>query len=450
MKMSLGFLIVLLLFLLPNKVYVFAGEVSIIFSGEELGTLEPCGCYDGQLGGISRRYSFIDSFRKQKNIVFPVSFGDLRKNEGRQEEIKLEILCRAMGEMGYVLHNLGEKDLEINPQILSFLSQTSRVNFLSSNIQIAAPFPIKVDQYVIKECFVGGRSFKVAFLGIISQSLINSHVLDYISVLEPVEALKPLIRQLHDKVDLIVLLSHASLEESKEIAKIFSEIGLIITGHNMDEPKEAMYVNNAPIVSSGVGGKYMGVVRYSISKKGVNRKSIDSIPLDNKYKDSKEMIVLLKEYQQALQNEDLLSKTPQAPLPDELSYVGSFSCGMCHKIIYDHWCNTTHGTSYNTLVDIGHQYDPECIQCHTTGYGYVSGFLTFEKNKNLINVGCESCHGAGSGHIKNVESAYGFTDETNCLFCHDSEHSLKFQFKEYWEKIRHPEEKLKKVSNRRE
>jgi hypothetical protein len=419
--------------------------VSIIFSGEELGNLEPCGCFAGQLGGISKRYSFIESVRKGKNVVLPVSFGDLSMCCSRQGEIKLEILCRAMGEMGYVLHNLGERDIEISPQILSFLSQTDRVNFLSSNIKIVAPFPIKINQYILKECFSSGHSFKIAFFGILSQSLISEHVNEYVNVSDPVKAMRPLVKQLHGKADLIVLLSHAPLDESLEIAKCFPEIGLIISGHGIEEPNDAVYVNKTPVVSSGTGGKYIGIARYSLNKKVVEKKSVEIIPLDDKYKDSKEMISLLKEYQQILVDEDLLSKTPQAPLPDGLSYVGSFTCGICHRTIYDHWYKTAHGTSYNTLVDAGHQYDPECIKCHTTGYGDTSGFLNYEKNQNLTNVGCESCHGAGSKHIKNISDAYGSTDESNCMVCHNSEHSPKFQFKEYWKRIEHPEETLKKL-----
>lgn len=445
MKTRLGCFIAFFIIFLPITIYAFPEKVSILFSGEELGDLEPCGCYEGQLGGISRRYSFIDFFRKQTNIVLPVSLGDLSGGYSRQDEIKLETLCRAMGEMGYVLHNLGEKDIEISPQILSFLSQTNTVKFLSSNVKIVTPFPIKISQYIIKECFDSGHSFKIAFFGILSKSLVSTCALDYVNVSEPVKALSPLVKQLHGKANLLVLLSHASLEESAEIAKFFPEIGLIISGHNSDEPGDAIYVNNTPVVSPGMGGKYIGVAQYSINKKVVERKSVEVIPLDHTYKDSKEMISLLKEYQQILVDEDLLSKTPQAPLPDGLSYVGSFACGICHKIIYDHWYKTTHGASYNTLVGVGHQYDPECIKCHTVGYGDTSGFLNYEKNQNLIDVGCESCHGAGSKHIKTVNDDYGSTGESNCVICHDSEHSPKFQFAEYWKKIEHPKETLKRL-----
>lgn len=451
MKKCIGCLIIVLSIFSSATIYAFSREIVIIFSGEELGNLEPCGCYEGQLGGISKRYSLIDLFKKQKNPILPVSLGDIPKSCNRQDEIKLEILCRAMGEMGYVLHNLGEKDIEINPQILSYLSQTNRVNFLSSNVEIVAPFPIKINKSVVTECFHFEHPVKIAFLGILSKTFLRSYIGDYVNISDPINALKPLVKQLRDKVNLVVLLSHASQEESVEIAKCFPEIGLIITGHNIDEPKDSIIcVNNTPIISPGMGGKYIGVARYSINNKPVHksleRKSVEVIPLDNTYQDSKEMIFLLKEYQQILLDEDLLRKAPQAPLSDDLAYMGSFACGICHNAIYDHWYKTPHNASYQTLVNSGHQFDPECIKCHTTGYGDISGFLDHEKNQNLINVGCETCHGAGSKHVKSVKDAYGSTDESKCEVCHDSAHSPKFQFKEYWKKIEHPEEMLKKLS----
>ena len=358
----------------------------------------------------------------------------------------MEIFCRAFGEMDYVLHNLGEKDIEIGPQLLNYLSHTSKTVLLSSNVQLVASFPVKINQYVLKECFVSGHILKIAFLGILSKSLLNNSILEYINVEDPVQALKPLVKQLQGKANLIVLLSHAPLAESIEIAKYFPEVGLIITGHNIEEPIDSItYINNTPIASPGIEGKHIGIAKYSMNNAVVERKSVEVIPLDSKYKDSQVIVSLLKEYQQMLADEDLLSKIPQAPLLNGLSYVGSSICGMCHKVVYEHWSKTTHGTSYGTLVRKGYQYDPECIKCHTTGYGYVSGFLNYEKNNNLINVGCESCHGAGSRHIKYVTETYGVTDESDCVICHESEHSPKFQYNEYWKKIKHPEEIVKKI-----
>lgn len=444
-RLILSLSIVFLIFS-ADKMYAFSQEIAIVFSGEELGSLQPCGCYEGQLGGISRRHAFIDLFRKQKNQILSVSLGDLPKGSSRQDEVKMETLCRALGFMGYLLHNLGEKDIEVSPRVLSFLSQSQNIDFLSTNVSMNAPFPIKINHYVVKECFDLNDRVKIAFLGILSQSFLEHNLSEYVTISEPMKALKPFVKQLRNKVNLIVLLSHAPLEESREIAKCFPEIGLIITGHNIEEPKDAItYVQNTPIVSPGMGGRYIGIAKYGVNKKTIERKSVEVVPLDHSYPESPEMILLLQEYQSILEEEDLLNKIPQAPLPNGLVYTGSFACSVCHKIIYDHWFKTTHGTAYNTLVDDGHQYDPECIQCHTTGYGDVTGFLNDEKNQNLIHVGCESCHGPGNKHRENVNDTYGSTGEATCLACHDSEHSPKFQFNEYWKRIAHPKEPMKKL-----
>ncbi len=454
LKISMGmmfkYLLLFLIFPMPVSIYASSGEVLIVFSGEELGSLEPCGCFEGQIGGISRRSSLIDSLRKQKKTVIPVSLGDLPRGFGRQQEIKTEILYRAMDEMGYVAHNLGEKDIEIGLPLISYLSQAYKVKFLSSNVEFAAPLPLERNQCLIKECSDAARPCKIAFIGVVSKSLISEHFSDRINVHDPVEALRPLVKDLRGSVDLIVLLSHAPLEESIEIAKLLPEIGLIITGHGIDDPEEVVtYINNTLIVTAGTMGKRLGVVTYSMDKTGLTRKSVSLMLLGHSQKDSPGMASLLKEYQQMLIDEDLLGKTVQAPLPDGVSYVGSAACGICHKVVYRHWLKTRHGAAYNTLVAIGHQFDPECITCHTTGHGYVSGFLSEKENKNLIDVGCESCHGAGSLHIANVDDKsykHRSAGEGRCVTCHDSEHSVKFKFDDYWEKIKHPEEVLKKLN----
>src|SRR3990172_5858029 len=224
MKLHIGFLVILLIIFLPIKVYGSSESLLIVFSGEETGNLEPCGCYEGQIGGISRRDTLIDLCREKKDVILPVSLGDLPKSSGRQEEIKMEIFCRAIGEMDYILHNLGEKDIEIGPQLINYLSHTSKTVLFSSNVQLVASFPAKINQYVLKECFVSGHTLKIAFLGILSKSLLNNYVLEYINVKEPIQALKPLVKQLQEEANLIVLLSHASLSESIEIAKFFPEI----------------------------------------------------------------------------------------------------------------------------------------------------------------------------------------------------------------------------------
>jgi hypothetical protein len=39
------------------------------------------------------------------------------------------------------------------------------------------------------------------------------------------------------------------------------------------------------------------------------------------------------------------------------------------------------------------------VRCHTVGFEYQTGYVDAKKTPNLKHVGCENCHGPGSGHV---------------------------------------------------
>src|SRR5207342_2617091 len=100
-----------------------------------------------------------------------------------------------------------------------------------------------------------------------------------------------------------------------------------------------------------------------------------------------------------------------APVAGMPTFVGSEACKSCHKSEYKVWEKSGHSHAHDTLVKQAkhpslRQYDPECIVCHTVGFGYQSGFVNEDKTPKLKNVGCESCHGPGSDHIKAEKEAH--------------------------------------------
>ena len=128
-----------------------ASSIHIAFTGEENGYLEPCGCSESQLGGFSKRHTLINNLVKKDENLLLLSLGDIPDKIGRQDEIKMETALSALDQIGYVAHNLGEKDLDMGSDLLGYLSQISNIDFLSSNIVDHTTQGLKIKPYVIKE-----------------------------------------------------------------------------------------------------------------------------------------------------------------------------------------------------------------------------------------------------------------------------------------------------------
>lgn len=145
---------------------------------------------------------------------------------------------------------------------------------------------------------------------------------------------------------------------------------------------------------------------------------------------------------------------------EDFEYVGSKKCKMCHIKEHKSWAKTKMGQALDTLkpgsvaevkkkfnLDPQKDYttDPECIRCHTTGFGQPGGYVIADAGdkkavkhaKKLANVGCESCHGPGGKYVDlhkellmskrkytwEEMSAAGMrkVDVTTCRTCHNGE-----------------------------
>jgi peroxiredoxin len=135
-----------------------------------------------------------------------------------------------------------------------------------------------------------------------------------------------------------------------------------------------------------------------------------------------------------------LAKIAGEPVPMLLArkgYSGNDSCVACHTMEAATWEVTSHATAYDTLVTHGENRDPECVSCHVVGFDQTGGFSMTQASPHLENVGCENCHGRGGPHISpnfiKPETGYAAA----CEKCHDTEHSLGFDYETFRPLISH-------------
>ena len=116
-----------------------------------------------------------------------------------------------------------------------------------------------------------------------------------------------------------------------------------------------------------------------------------------------------------------------AGVPDEAEYVGSKKCKLCHLKETKTWKATKHANNFEVLEG-EERSNPDCVKCHTTGYGKPGGFVSEEDTPNLTSTGCEACHGAGSEHAaaakkagssKDWDKMIDKTPKNACISCHN-------------------------------
>ena len=113
--------------------------------------------------------------------------------------------------------------------------------------------------------------------------------------------------------------------------------------------------------------------------------------------------------------------------PQDATYVGTSRCRSCHLKEYKTYRKTKHAKVFNVLQG-PEKKDPDCLKCHTTGYGKPGGFKSEDDTPKMKSVGCESCHGPGSAHVKAAKAAgdsttfekkINKTPKNTCVNCHN-------------------------------
>ncbi len=93
--------------------------------------------------------------------------------------------------------------------------------------------------------------------------------------------------------------------------------------------------------------------------------------------------------------EEPYEKAAEAPY-----YVGMVKCKNCHPEHVKSYSEWKYSRNFRILEMRGKEHDPECVPCHTTGYGQPGGFVSVEETPHMKNIQCETCHGPASRHVK--------------------------------------------------
>jgi hypothetical protein len=439
-------------------------KLTLVFTGDQHGYFEPCGCAGPgfQKGGMSRRHTFLKQLAADGWNPVAIDSGGLSRRYGQQAEIKLQTSIDALKAMNYQAIGLAGDDLRFPADFL--LSATAGdETFVSANVVVLG------NESRFRVIEAGGMKIGVtSVLAGKPMEELQATIDPGITIEDPVEALKNVVAQMKEAgVDQMVLLAYAEPDAARALAKQFPEFQYVAPSRGADEPpREPLDIPDSKAKLIQVGQKGMFAIVVGLYDDAPPR--FEKVPLDARFEDSPEMKQLMVGYQDQLKSlgwEGLgvtASLHPRAKSSDDTNakFVGAEACGKCHTQAYATWKGSKHSHATETLIKAipPRQFDPECIACHATGWDaehyapFIGGFTSMEATPQLAGNGCENCHGPGGGHVAAEEARdpkqraemrtlmklnLAVAEQQTCRQCHDRDNSPLFDFKTYWEKVKH-------------
>jgi hypothetical protein len=354
-------------------------SVVILYTGGTESHLEPCGCYQEQSGGLPRRAYVIEQFQKRGFPTLLVDAGNIFDGKSEIDAKRCELNLKAMSTMGYDAVSLSESDLTYDDAYLHRQRAIATFPFLGPSVErddFTQPFIVEqVGGYAIG--FVVGEAGKK----VVSQAGV------IVALGDPENA---------EHIDVVIC--------PDEIEETVSEDGTFYIGCKSE-------------------GKTLGVLALWLATNGkLTRHHATELALTGEVGESEPIRQLLTDFYRNIAAENPLQGAPlfaeqRLEQQQENGYVSATACQRCHEQEYLQWSATRHAFAYQTLLKKERYFDAGCISCHTTGFGYATGFQIGEQDSTLEGVQCETCHGPGKQHVGNPKKTNirrGMTPHSVC------------------------------------
>lgn len=382
-------LFVLLLALLPASSFAQDKVFNILYTGGIKGELEPCGCSPKtESGGLARLSGYISSNGGGLSPYILVDAGNSMAQDTPQGRLKAEAVLKSFELMNYDAVAFSKEDTVFPEGFLTPLVRKHNIASVSGH-----GGPVKVERGALRINISADRKALI-------EGMVN------------------------------ILLTDMPVADAKKITGW--DVIVTSSGEALDEPRKA---GGGVIVSGYPRGQKLGVLTVGFDRsgkpaavshrwQGLGR----DIPEDARVRG------VLKDYDGKVAG---LLKDEERKVSSGGPYLGVASCVECHQPYVESWSNTRHSGAFISLEKAGKSKDPECVKCHVTGYSQEGGFYSMRTTPGLANVQCEVCHGPGREHVKDVSKPMTPVAEPVCLRCHTGTNSPDFDFKKYFDKIRH-------------
>ena len=423
-------------------------DLPIYFTCDTRGRLEPCGCFAGQFGGLTRLKTVLDT--EAPAGALRVDAGDAIGGHEDYDLIEYRQVLRAFAAMNYDALNIGGREAQFSAAQLREIKQTSPVPILSANLLDQASRQPVFDAYRI----VQRGAWRIAIIGVLDPHGLAENPGDGLVVGDMESAVDRSLAELRGKADVIVLLAFADEAALAQLAQKFYECQVILGGRVSQPAQELQRENRSLVYFVTNESRALGFLRLRLTQGAPIEVAGNEIRLlHDKIPQDASLRGMMQSYREEVRRTRLAVDDPNELAADMVpgvrtaaTYAGTEKCLECHPGAAAVWSASAHARAFATLIARRAEADPKCIGCHVTGFGSPSGYRREFGSTKLVGAGCESCHGPGSLHIREQagDASVHFTfrplDAGDCRKCHHGEFSRPFHWDEFWPSIKHGKE----------
>lgn len=245
-------------------------KLVIIHTNDTHSHLEPMrtGNYVGH-GGVIERAAFIDSVRNKRgeDKVLLVHAGDFVQGTSYYTVLEGEIEINLINDLRYDVITLGNHEFDNGLEALAgMMKRLETAKVVCSNLDL---IPFEVGEYVKPYAVVERGGLRIGFVGLASDLLhnVSRTISSRIQQLDDVESVNRWTAYLREeeKVDMVILLSHAGYDNDQKIIPSTHGVDLVIGGHSHTYVDDFIYVEDAdnkkvPITQDGGWGLELGEI----------------------------------------------------------------------------------------------------------------------------------------------------------------------------------------------
>jgi len=412
-----------------------AVEVYILHTNNTNGALENCLCPDKAYGSLEKRVLYIREWLREHPNTLVLDAGDFLS--ASRNTLKDSIAFRAYEMIRYDAIGLGDQEFFRGVEFISNLMRDSKLPFVSTNLN-KPELPNVSDELIVTQ---EGITFGI--LSVINRDIFRLYPKDVSEAIEMVpyeDIIQGRVTDLKEKVDVVILLSHLGIDKDREVARTVSDIDVVIGSHDQAVLENPEKVGKSIIVQAGKDGYYVGQLKLTFDeKRNIESYTGELIPMDITLPNDSAVVAMIVEYNRLSRIRAGTRVERIVPIPPSFIVTSSGKCGSCHQNELDHWLTTSHAASFKLLKSEHKEKSPECLACHTTGFGRDDGYLNYNITAELKNVNCTECHWATGEHLDdpNLHRSEAIK-ESHCIRCHDQVNSPEFEFQSFMERIQHP------------